>query len=560
MDSSNKNKTIIILLGIFSLMLVMNILMPLHRDDFDYSVIWHTQAHVGSLQDVIASCWNHYLLHGGRMVTVFGLVLFLFLGKLWFDIANAVIFTGFVVLIYMHARRSLKLFESPAMLLAAGVLAWLCLPHFGEVAIWKSGSTVYLWSGFCVALFLLPYNLKAAGEKISSSVAMIPVMFILGILAGWSVENLAVTNLLVCGICTMVYRCRHQMPVWMPAGTAGAFLGLIGLLAAPGNYVRYDQQGGDAGLFGTLMHHIGNQFSGNGDMLLFVLPAVLLAVLCWRIVKADYLKAKDVELEPSAKLSTGRIILLVFIAITTVSYFTTGFVAGFIHDIIVQCILIPSGLAKPITFILFANVMDQFEQMAIYWFFIIFIYLTLRDRIGLTSEVLKSMKGKVPFMKLVYEYDGLGYVLFMGLLALFNNFVMMAAPTFPGRATFSSAAMLIIATVSILGMPAVQERLSLPESGRLLKCAALFLSAFTIISTGSILYTITQENDARLAIVKQAAQNGEEIAELPPILLRDRALRHVFFVDFYNGVTKDGLCIYYGIKDIKVEPMPEWAR
>ena len=105
MDSSNKNKTIIILLGIFSLMLVMNILMPLHRDDFDYSVIWHTQAHVGSLQDVIASCWNHYLLHGGRMVTVFGLVLFLFLGKLWFDIANAVIFTGFVVLIYMHARR-----------------------------------------------------------------------------------------------------------------------------------------------------------------------------------------------------------------------------------------------------------------------------------------------------------------------------------------------------------------------------------------------------------------------------------------------------------------------
>ena len=61
MDSSNKNKTIIILLGIFSLMLVMNILMPLHRDDFDYSVIWHTQAHVGSLQDVIASCWNHYL-------------------------------------------------------------------------------------------------------------------------------------------------------------------------------------------------------------------------------------------------------------------------------------------------------------------------------------------------------------------------------------------------------------------------------------------------------------------------------------------------------------------
>ena len=40
---------------------------------------------------------------------------------------------------------------------------------------------------------------------------------------------------------------------------------------------------------------------------------------------------------------------------------------------------------------------------------------------------------------------------------------------------------------------------------------------------------------------------------MKPILLKNRALRHVFFVDFDNGVTKDGLCQYYGIKDICVE-------
>ena len=73
--------------------------------------------------------------------------------------------------------------------------------------------------------------------------------------------------------------------------------------------------------------------------------------------------------------------------------------------------------------------------------------------------------------------------------------------------------------------------------------------------TAALLITaaMQQENDVRLAIVKQAAKNGEEIAYMKPILLKNRALRHVFFVDFDNGVTKDGLCQYYGIKDIRVE-------
>ena len=34
--------------------------------------------------------------------------------------------------------------------------------------------------------------------------------------------------------------------------------------------------------------------------------------------------------------------------------------------------------------------------------------------------------------------------------------------------------------------------------------------------------------------------------------MQNRALRHVFFADFDNGVTKHGLCIFYGIKDIHV--------
>lgn len=139
-----------VLLTVFFFMLALNHWMPLHRDDYDYSLIWGTTQHVASLGDVLQSMWNHYMTHGGRMVTVFILDLFLWLGKFWFDLANAAVFTALVVLLCCHSLRSAKFYNRPGMLALSALLLWLCLPHFGEVAVWKSGSTVYLWSG-CLA-------------------------------------------------------------------------------------------------------------------------------------------------------------------------------------------------------------------------------------------------------------------------------------------------------------------------------------------------------------------------------------------------------------------------
>jgi hypothetical protein len=102
------------------------------------------------------------------------------------------------------------------------------------VAIWKSGSTVYLWSAFPAALFLLFYNLQLAGTAAFKSRLFCIPMFLLGILAGWSVENLAVTVVtLTFLICVYCYR-KQQLFAWMPAGFCGAFLGFIGIVAAPG--------------------------------------------------------------------------------------------------------------------------------------------------------------------------------------------------------------------------------------------------------------------------------------------------------------------------------------
>ncbi len=78
--SQNKNylwQSLLVLAVIFLLMFVLNQLMPIHRDDYDYSMIWMTSEHIASLQDVVQSAYRHYFLHGGRMFTVFCLDLFL---------------------------------------------------------------------------------------------------------------------------------------------------------------------------------------------------------------------------------------------------------------------------------------------------------------------------------------------------------------------------------------------------------------------------------------------------------------------------------------------------
>lgn len=549
---------------VFIIMLALNIMMPIHRDDYDYSLIWNTSQHLMSFSDVITSCWNHYLLHGGRMVTVFILVLFLYLGKIWFDIVNALAFTALVGLICQHGRRRLC-FDDPAILLVAAVFGWLCFPHFGEVAIWKSGSTVYLWSGLLAALFLLPYNLKLAGRWSLNNGWFAIVSLFLGVLAGWSVENLGVTvTLLTAGICYYLHRKGKTVSAWMISGAVGALVGLIGLLAAPGNWVRYNEQGAEAGegLLITMVYHINNQFGGNGEMLLYTLPALLLFVLGWRLLQAEYVrKTFNLERIPvKAGLSAGRIVLLIFIGLTTISYFTTGFVGKALHDILEAGVLRPLGLTRPITLILFANLMDGFDEMAVYWFFVFFMFSYLKEKLGLTPAFLKEIKGKAKLKMLVREYPGFGFAMFLIILAVANNFVMIAAPTFPGRATFSSTAMLLAAVVALLDIPEVRNNLFAVATGKIMQKAAVFLTAFTVLSAMTIMYNMKQANDERLAMVVEAAASGKTEVVMPPIMSRGRALRHVYFEDFYNNVTTHGLINYYGIKKIKVSPLPPWVR
>ena len=553
--------------AIFAFMLALNHWMPLHRDDYDYMMVWKTGVPIASLSDVLTSAMQHYLLHGGRMVTVFCLDLFLWLGKPLFDAANALMFLALSVLVMMHARRSAALTRTPGLLALAALLLWLSLPHFGEVAVWKSGSTVYLWSAVLGLLSLLPYNIGLReltnGMRIRRTWAVLP-MFLLGMLGGWSIENLAVTVVMVTfGAALYAWRRYAFLPPWMLAGALGALAGLIGLVAAPGNYVRYDAQGADKGI----LIHLGNQIAGQGEMLLYLLPVLLLIYTAYRL-RQRRLSGLPVEVHGSLFLYAGKKHVVAFdkggittvsaalwslLLLLTASYFTGGWVASAIRDAVIAGVLTPLGQTRPKTIFLFTNVMNGFEEMAIYWLAILLCYHRMKELLGLTTASVRAAAQQVSWREVLRACPAARYAACLIGLGLCNNLVMLAAPTFPGRATFSSAAMFVAALLALLNDPSVRSEFFLPAC-RLLREAAFLLLAYTGAAALLLTHEMGTEDAARIAQIEAARARGETVVHFPRIENTRRALRHVYYEDWDNGVTRDGAMEYFGLTEIEVPP------
>ena len=288
-------------------------------------------------------------------------------------------------------------------------------------------------------------------------------------------------------------------------------------------------------------------------MLLYLLPVILLLFCAWQVLKASIAEERGIKITVShTPVRWNRWVLSIFIILLVFSYFHGSFVAGAIRDFLVAVVLTPLHLVSAHVIEQFDNVMAGLEEIAIYWLLVFFLYSLVKERLGITKEFRKNLSQAVSKEKVLQAFPQLRYAAFLFVLALFNNFVMIGAPTFPARATFSSVVMILIGTVVVLRLPVVRAAFSGKNVCAVLLAGALALGGFTVISALRITYTLRQENDIRVAMVKKAGERGEKIVEMPPIRLKNRALRHVFFKDFDNVVTKEGLCEFYGIRDIKV--------
>lgn len=251
-------------------------------------------------------------------------------------------------------------------------------------------------------------------------------------------------------------------------------------------------------------------------------------------------------------INIRSITLVALISLLTLSYFTGGWVAGGIRDAIIGGVLTPLGFTKPKTIHLFTNLMNGFEEMAIYWFTVLLFYVRIKQKLGLTAAVVRTAAECVPARDVLRRYPAARYAAFLMGLGICNNLVMLAAPTFPGRAAFSSAAMFVAATLALLGDSAVMTELG-TSTWRTLRTAAFLLFAYTGAAALLITHEMGAADAARIAQIENARACGETVVHFPRIVRTNRALRHVYYEDWDNNVTKEGAMEYFGLTDIVVE-------
>lgn len=223
---------------IFISMLLLNILTPLIADDYSYALNINNE-HLNGIKDIIEYQIQHYFGWGGRTVAHTIGQIFLLFPKILFSTCNAFVYSALVYLIYQHAKKDKE--DKPLLIPLLHLLMFFTIPVFGQTTIWMIGSCNYLWTTAIIMFFLLQYR-----KGIKDTKLRIVLMFLLGIIAGWTNENTAVGLIVVIFLSTILFnieitkkkKIKYNVVKYQISGLIGSIVGFLTMILAPGNYVR----------------------------------------------------------------------------------------------------------------------------------------------------------------------------------------------------------------------------------------------------------------------------------------------------------------------------------
>ena len=233
-----------ILLVTFTAIYILNKNTHYVSDDFRYHFMYEgflpdkTPRRITNLKDIFYSMYNHYFMWGGR-ITAHALVQFILIfDKSIFNLVNSIVFVGLALLIYMHCNINKKI--NLTLLICILFSLWFFIPQFGLTILWASGACNYLWCGFIILLFLLPFrryieNNTYTKDSIFKNITMI----LIGFFAGWTNENSGGAMILLIMLFLLYYKLHNiKIPKWAIGGFISSSVGFILLVIAPGNNAR----------------------------------------------------------------------------------------------------------------------------------------------------------------------------------------------------------------------------------------------------------------------------------------------------------------------------------
>ncbi len=223
---------------IFAIMAFFYYHTPWYCDDYCYGCQQYS-----SFGEILHSEYKHYFTTNGRSVAHLYARFLLRADNIFYIIIHASIFTSLMILpLILCWGKKWKQYFCAKNILFFFSLVWLTAPFFGQVFLWRIGSSNYMLTLFIAMLFLLPYRMIIEQEDFNINKGL-QVLFLIGaLLAGWTNENLGalVTLLAFCAVCYGKSQ-KKNIPYWAYTGIVLAFTGWLFLILAPGNYIRLTQ-------------------------------------------------------------------------------------------------------------------------------------------------------------------------------------------------------------------------------------------------------------------------------------------------------------------------------
>ncbi len=217
-------------------MYILNYYTTLIADDYSYSFsLGHRTT---GIMAILQAQYNQYFSWTGRAVVHIIARFFLMYDKVVFNIANTLAYLALVLTVYFHAVGKFKFY--PFLLLLINLFFFLFTPAFGQVFLWVVGACNYLWGPLLVFLYLVPYRLQYSKATPVIANKVLGILFgLLGVIAGWTNENLCLTLVFIIFVFMYLYWREHKkVYFWCVCGLIGASIGAVALLLAPGNFVR----------------------------------------------------------------------------------------------------------------------------------------------------------------------------------------------------------------------------------------------------------------------------------------------------------------------------------
>lgn len=238
-------KTFALLLFWFFFIFAFSYLIPDFSNNYRYMMVEGEDRLIASFYDIVVSQYRHYFSWGGRTPPHVLASSLLYLGKGVTAFATAACYLILVYLIFKISCIEKQVFTKHFnKILFITTMLWICTRNYGEVFFMTVTACNYFFTTTFI-LFLCTYFAKGFVsnenfKKQNFSKALLPLFFILGVIAGWCNEN---TGFAICfaSFLAMVHFYLHKklntVHLCLFLGFCAGFLILV---LSPGNHVRLE--------------------------------------------------------------------------------------------------------------------------------------------------------------------------------------------------------------------------------------------------------------------------------------------------------------------------------